>query len=207
VLEGLAYLHSKGWAHTGLKPSNILSVDEQLKISRSGLRRMGEARDARWNAGNYDAPGTPGRRISTAGDVWSLGVVLVEVLTQRLPSWEGKAKDIALPEALPPPFQQIAAHCLQPDPEDRWTVAEITTSLQYGLTVAAGASAAPAQAVSPGWWKHAMLWQAQCPDCSSRDLTRSRRRNALEKTLSGVLLPYRCGRCGARFYRLRVAAG
>ena len=125
-----------------------------------------------------------------------------EQLSQVVP-----ARDITLPEVLPPPFQQIALHCLQPDPEDRWTVAEITTRLRYGLTVAAGAPVPAVPAVSPRRWKRALIWQAECPDCGSHDLTRSRRRASFEKTFSGVVLPYRCGRCDARFYRLRSVAG
>ena len=206
VLEGLAFLHSKGWVHAELKPSNILSVDEQLKISRGGLRRMGETREDTWKPGSYDPPGVPGRRISAAGDVWSLGLTLVEALTQRLPSFDGGTREIALPEVLPPPFHQIAMQCLQPDAEDRWTIAEISKHLQHGLTVGAGASTAGAPAVSPSWWKRVMIWQGECPDCGSHDLTRSRRTSS-EKTFSGVLLPYRCGRCGARFYRLRIVGG
>ena len=39
TLDALAFLHEKGFAHCRLKPSNILVVDDQLKLSVENIRR------------------------------------------------------------------------------------------------------------------------------------------------------------------------
>ena len=41
VLDALIYLHGKGFVHGHLKPSNIMVVGNQLKISGDGLRGHG----------------------------------------------------------------------------------------------------------------------------------------------------------------------
>src|SRR6185503_1087422 len=46
VLNVLAYLHGQGLAHTRLKPSNILAMDDRLKISCDGIRESGELPEA-----------------------------------------------------------------------------------------------------------------------------------------------------------------
>ena len=103
--------------HTHLKPANILAVDECLKLSSDSVRSAAESLIP-GPTGAYDAPEhTP----STAGDVWSLGVVLVEALTQRVQR--------TAPSNLSEPFGTIASHCLQPNPADRWTVAQIESGL------------------------------------------------------------------------------
>jgi TonB family protein len=55
--------------------------------------------------------------------VWSLGVTLVEVLTQHFPEPGFLRSD------LPQPFAEIARHCLQPNPADRWTIPQISKYL------------------------------------------------------------------------------
>jgi TonB family protein len=125
TLDALSYLHSHGFVHGRLRPSNILAVGDQLRVSSDRLLRMGESRGGVEDA--YDAPET---EITPAADVWSLGVTLVEALTQRLPVWDGDGHLESGPlEALPAPFGEIARHCLEPDPRRRWTVAEIRARL------------------------------------------------------------------------------
>ena len=43
VIDALEYLHGKGLVHGHLKPSNILVVDEQLKISADSLTPAGRS--------------------------------------------------------------------------------------------------------------------------------------------------------------------
>src|SRR5271166_4545203 len=78
--EALAYLHQSGFAHGRIRPSNIMAVDNQLKISADSLGKAGE-RDG-VGSSPYDAPEVAGSGPSPAADVWSLGVTLVAVMTQ-----------------------------------------------------------------------------------------------------------------------------
>jgi TonB family protein len=123
ILDALAYLHALGLVHTRLRPANILAAGDQLKISSDRLCRAGEARVRRQKPDAYDAPEAAQGEIMPAADVWSLGVTLVEALTQS------KKPERALP-LLPAPFGDIARHCLQPDPLRRWTVPEIQARLR-----------------------------------------------------------------------------
>lgn len=128
VLDALGYLHGRGLVHGRIKPSNILSAGEKLKISSDGLRRSGEASRLTGMRGSYDAPEITEGRITPATDVWSVGVTLVEMLTQQLPVWDG-AGDAVLPAKLPEMFRDIASHCLEQDPQKRWTVSQLSARL------------------------------------------------------------------------------
>jgi len=131
TLDALAYLHRQGLVHGHLKPANIMAVDDQLKLSSDGLCRVGESSGRLGPPRVYDSPEAASGTISRSGDVWALGMTLVEALTQRLPVWEKtEGGDPLLPETLPPPFFDIARHCLHRDPQRRWTVAEIAAWLQ-----------------------------------------------------------------------------
>jgi eukaryotic-like serine/threonine-protein kinase len=131
VADALAYVHAKGFVHCRLKPANIMADDDLLKISSDGLCRIGEYSGSMGKPGAYDPPEAAGGRISPAGDVWSLGMTLAEVLTQRLPVWERTNQaEPALPSNLPPEILDLARHCLRRDPQLRWTVADIAARLQ-----------------------------------------------------------------------------
>jgi TonB family protein len=130
TLEALAFLHGKGLVHGHMKPSNIMAVGEQLKISVDGIsaaRNPALGRGGKATA--YDAPEAGTRGGSAAGDVWSVGVTLVEVLTQRLPAWEFKGQEEPELPRMPAPFGDIAKQCLRRDPQARCTLAEIATRL------------------------------------------------------------------------------
>jgi TonB family protein len=109
--------------HGQIKPTNILAVADQLKLSTDGVRRNGEADHSRV-AGPYDAPEKTTGTISLSGDIWSLGITLVEALTNRSPLRD-KDGNPELPEKLPPPFDAIAKGCLTPDRERRLSTTAI----------------------------------------------------------------------------------
>jgi TonB family protein len=126
-LETLTHLHGKGFVHGRIRPGNILAIDDQLKLSSDSLSGIGEPQITLGKLDVYLAPESAGTG-SPAGDVWSLGVTLVETLTQHVP--EQKDQDgLQVSDSVPQPFLDIARHSLRRDPQRRWTVAEISARL------------------------------------------------------------------------------
>ena len=130
LLDALGYIHSKGLAHSHIKPSNVMAIDNQLKLSSDTALPLGEPRPAYRPLDAYDAPEAGSAPVAPSSDIWSLGVTLVEVLTQQAPvsSAESQA-DPTVPSTIPQPFLDIAQHCLRRDPGLRWTTAQIADCL------------------------------------------------------------------------------
>jgi len=130
ALDALAYLHAQGLAHTRIKPGNILAAGDQLKLSSDTLSEIGSSPVAVTQTGTYAAPESATTPVSAAADLWSLGVTLVEALTQRTPLLRGQSDvELPLPETIPTPFLEIARRCLQVDPSRRATLKEISALL------------------------------------------------------------------------------
>ena len=166
TLQALAFLHGESLVHGHVRPSNILAIDDQLKLSSDGIASpaehveqsllpAAEPRQGAFAAGHrdpspYDPPEISKGIVSPAGDIWSLGLTLVEALTQHLPASASVAQDPLVPDTLPAIYQDIARHSLHRDPQRRWTVAEIAARLNPGSAAAPSASGAkPAAAPSP----------------------------------------------------------
>src|SRR6266550_2608052 len=137
LLDVLAYLHSKGFVHGHIKPINIMANGDQLKLSSDELCRAGESLEHPGGPDTYGAPENApeaiagSKAMSPASDVWSLGMTLVETLTQNLPAARAaKSQEPLVPPTLPEPFLDIAGHCLLWDPQERWTVVQIAARLQ-----------------------------------------------------------------------------
>jgi TonB family protein len=147
-LDTLTYLHGRGLVQGRIKPGNILAIDDQLKLSSDSLCRVGEARIGAGKPDAYTPPESAEGETSAAGDVWSLGVTLVETLTQRTPertaSQPAEQQELPVAETIPQPFLDIARHCLRLEPQRRWTVAEIATRLNPAATPPAPPVSAPA---------------------------------------------------------------
>jgi len=136
LLDALTFLHSKGLVHGLVKPSNIMAVDDRLRLSSDGLRGTGEPSVVPHKRSVYDPPEILNGQVLPAGDVWSLGVTLVQVLTQRLPVWNGTESDApVLPDTMPPQYLDIVGHCLRRDPSLRWTIDEIAARIKSGSPV------------------------------------------------------------------------
>lgn len=137
VLSALEYLHTQGFTHGHLKPANVLAVGDQVKISSDGISKTGDAVAIADLADTHVAPETRTSAVSSReSDVWALGVTLAEVLTQRAPILtNGTRADAALPKAMPEPFREISAACLDRDPNRRWTTAQIASRLNNGSGV------------------------------------------------------------------------
>jgi TonB family protein len=165
TLQALAFLHGEGLVHGHVRPSNILAIDDQLKLSGDGVFSIDEHAEQSHlpsaepqqsifpaglrHASPYDPPEVAKGIISPAGDVWSLGITLVEALTQRLPSPVSGSQDPIVPDTLPAIFLDITRHCLHRDPQRRWTVEEIAARLNPASVVPTGSAARPTSAPSP----------------------------------------------------------
>ena len=137
ALGALAYVHSQGFVHGHLKPSNILAVDGRLRLSSDRLDRVGEQDSDKPDV--YASPEMALEGFSPSGDVWSLGMILVEALTQQRPAREkADAGDPALPPTIPSPFLEIARNCLRRNPSSRWRVADVASRLRQNGPAPAG---------------------------------------------------------------------
>ncbi len=138
VIDALSYLHGRGFVHGGIKPSNVLAVGEQLKLSTDQVVSAAGSSSARRRRDPYDAPETAAGIVSPAGDVWSVGVTLVAAMTQNVALVE-VAGNPGLPDTIPEPYRGIARECLYLDPKRRCSLAEIQARLQpAGRSVPAG---------------------------------------------------------------------
>jgi TonB family protein len=131
ILDALTYLHGKGLVHGHLKPSNIMVVNDQLKLSVDGLCLAGQICAKNPEPDIHAAPECDGGRMTAAADVWALGVTLVEALTQQPPVWNRfTLREPIVPSSMPQPFAAIARACLQRDPARRCTLAKIRALLE-----------------------------------------------------------------------------
>ncbi len=154
ALDALAYLHGRNLVQGQIKPANVLAVGDQLKLAADTVRRVSETRSSRSEPSLYDPPEAREGSYATAGDVWGLGVTLVEALTCHLPATLGDGRGgVVLPRDFPPTFRELVTWCLSRRPYDRPKVAEIEAWLRRrsAAPVALGARESPAiaEAIKP----------------------------------------------------------
>jgi len=151
IVDVLVYLHAKDLTHGHICPANILAIGEFLKVSSDTIELLAEKREMTRQRSEYDAPETPAARYTQAADVWSLGVTVVEMLTQQRATLPfNESADPVIPENIPEPFLELARHALRRKPERRWTSAQIAQRLNPGRIAvkAAAAGVGPTPAVS-----------------------------------------------------------
>jgi serine/threonine protein kinase len=140
LVEGLAALHRAGIQHRDLKPSNILIESETplevvlTDFGSSALATMTLLTQVRTTLA-YAAPETLTGMYSRASDYWSLGIVLIEILTGQNPlQWFGSSKiasyqivqgKVPIPDTLPANWQRLLQGLLERDHYKRWDDARI----------------------------------------------------------------------------------
>ena len=125
TLDALGFLHRKNLVQGQLKPANFLVVNDQLKLASDTVRPAGEPRASITKSSLYDPPEAKESRLSPASDIWSLGITMVEALTQSLPWPDERSETASLPTTLPPTFVDTVQRCLSHNPASRPTAIDL----------------------------------------------------------------------------------
>jgi hypothetical protein len=139
IANGLAFAHSRGIVHGDMKPSNVLLTDTgHAKIADFGIARMPKE-DAStpqlFATAMYVAPErVEGKSLSTASDIYGLGLVLYEMLVGRPPFTSANPAVLLrdhvvrqpvppshLRQSLPRELDAIVMKCLAKDPSLRYS--------------------------------------------------------------------------------------
>ena len=140
TLDTLLFLHRKGLIHGRLKPTNFLAVDDRLKLSSDTIRPINHVAAGTARTSAYDPPELLDRGRNAAGDIWGLGMTLLEALTQHTTAWPDET--VSLPANLPAPFANTVMRCLSVAPAIRPTVLDLDA--QYRPAPSPAPAAPPA---------------------------------------------------------------
>jgi serine/threonine protein kinase len=134
VIDVLVYLHAKSLAHTHIKPGNLFAIGDELKVSCDTISPFTQPRKAHREPDVYDAPeevAAPAKPSDSTSDIWSLGITLVEALTQSAPSLPfDNSAEPPIPDTLTQPFLDVARHSLLRNPGQRWSAPQIADRLR-----------------------------------------------------------------------------
>ena len=143
IASALEHAHSRGIIHRDIKPQNLIILrDGTLKVTDFGIARFVESKqetmagDALGSVHYVSPEQARGSRVDSRSDIYSLGVVMYEMLTGRLP-FEGDTPVAVvlqhinsvplLPSEINPEIpvglEEITMKAMNPDPEQRYATA------------------------------------------------------------------------------------
>jgi eukaryotic-like serine/threonine-protein kinase len=152
ILQAAGFAHSHGVIHRDFKPHNVI-VDQQghakvtdFGIARAGASEMTETGSIMGTAQYLSPEQAQGHAVTATSDIYSIGVMLYEMLAGRLPFEGDSAVAVALKHLSEPPvpisqwrpdvhpaLEAVVMAALAKDPAQRWQSAE---DLAAGLEAA-----------------------------------------------------------------------
>jgi eukaryotic-like serine/threonine-protein kinase len=168
---GIGYAHRAGLVHCDVKPQNMLvSPDQRLKVTDFGIARAlatirpDERFEVVWGSPQYFSPEqAAGAAPSPSSDVYSLGVILYEMLAGELPFSSNDPSELArmhrearpipprrLNPAIPPELEQILLKVLSKEPSARYRSADQLGRILLTFSQQAMPFAANIPPVNPG---------------------------------------------------------
>lgn len=151
ILRGLQHAHDKGVVHRDIKPQNIMVLpDGVIKVADFGIARFARSEqvtitDKAIGSVHYISPEqAKGEKTDEKADIYSVGVMLYEMLTGKLPFQAESAvsvaimqlqKDPTLPRdingSIPLGLEQITMHAMQKEGVRRYkSAAEMLCDLE-----------------------------------------------------------------------------
>jgi len=167
---GVGYAHRAGLVHCDIKPHNfIVTPDKRLKVTDFGIARAmstiqpDERADVVWGSPQYFSPEQAvGEAPSPSSDVYSLGVVLYEVLTGALPFNAPSSEELArmhleanpippseyIPD-IPSTLEKIVLKVLTKEPSARYRTADQLGRVLLRFGTQQDAQPAPSLSLTP----------------------------------------------------------
>src|SRR5215203_735758 len=135
VAKALQTAHVRGVVHRDIKPRNILLADsDHVKVADFGIARAADATTISQTgdilgSAKYMAPEqAAGERVGPASDLYSLGVVLYEMLTGRVPFEVETPADVPIRHAVAPPPHPMELDSEVPEDLDAITMRLLATN-------------------------------------------------------------------------------